>query len=249
MAQRLVVAVVCLTVLVVISTLLSIPSSPNWRSAIYVILGFLISWVATRSTDLNQVAMQQQTQEEIRKLFMQRVSSRSERTAAVISLCKDAESIFRAVTYFPVVGIQDNPKSAPSEYLNALESILKKEEVEVTLVSVSCAEAREFAIRRNFGQDSLNALEWAEERLRGLTRRYRNHLRIVTVPGSAITMNVCHNHKSALVYFMSPTEDNGKGFKSNDPVVLEVAEGGATRYASYRELERKRPLPGLKWRG
>jgi hypothetical protein len=226
-----------LTLTVAGSTWLDLPSS-DWRGALYTALGLLISLAAAYSAGTAQEESVE-TQKEIHKFLMEKVNSRSQRTATVISLCENAEQMFRAVTYFPVVGVQDAPDSAPREYLNALEKLLEGGTVEVTLVSVTCAEAREFAIQRNFGQDSLNALEAAEKRLDWLKRRYPGRFRMTTVPGSAITINVCHNHEAALIYFMSAENDKGYGFKSNDSLIRDIAEGSAIRYSSYRERERK----------
>jgi hypothetical protein len=231
---------VLLTLLVVVSTTFDFPGTEG-RAALYAVAGLLVSLGAAYSTELGQ--------DEIRNFLMKRVNSRRERTAAVISLCEKAEEEFCAVTYFPVVGIQDDPGSAPGKYLNALEKILEEKMVEVTLVSVSCAEAREFAKERSFRKSSLNALNWVEGRLAELVNRFPERLTWITVPGSAITINVCHNGSTALLYFMSPTDDKGSGFMSNDPKVLAVAEGGVNRYASYRERERKLPLPSFKRRG
>lgn len=234
-----------LTLLVVATTVLDTPS-PELRAAGYTAIGFVISLVAAYSTGVTQGRLHD-TQEEIRNVLMDRVNSRQERTEAVIEICKEATEEFRAVTYFPAVGIQDDPDNAPRRYLNALETLLK-DEVKVTLVSVTCAEARIFGAEREFSHTSLRALDYVEERLESLLRHYSDDLTIITLPGSAITLNVCHNHKTALVYYMSPIDDRGLGFKSSDDLIKRVAKGGATRYASYGERERGYPPPSRSWR-
>ena len=240
-----------LTLLIAITTQTEFPSSA-WRTALYAAVGVGVTLAAAYWTGVVEERREEAEQRmvgsqvEIRDFLMKRVNSRRERTAAVISLCENAVEEFCAVTYFPVVGIQDDPGTAPSEYLSALEKILEEKRAEVTLVSVSCAEAREFAVERNFRKNSLNALDWVEGRLEELVNRFPERLTMITLPGSAITINVCHNGSAALVYFMSPSDDKGSGFMSNDPKVLAVAEGGMTRYASYRERERRLPGRGLK---
>jgi hypothetical protein len=229
-----------LTLLVVVTTVLDIPSS-DLRAAGYTAIGFVISLIAAYSTGVTQGRLND-TQEEIRKVLMDRVNSRQERTQAVIEICEQAQEEFRAVTYFPAVGIQDDPDNAPRKYLNALENLLE-DEVKVTLVSVTCAEARIFGAEREFSNASLKALDYVEERLESLLRHYSDDLTIITLPGSAMTLNVCHNHETALIYFMSPIDDRGMGFRSSDSLIKQVAKGGATRYASYGERERRYPLP------
>lgn len=244
---------ILLTLLIAVTTQTGVPPSA-WRVALYTAIGVGVTLAAAYWTGALEERRQEAeermvgSQIEIRDFLMQRVNSRRERTAAVISLCKEANTEFRAVTFFPVVGIQDDPGSAPREYLNTLEERLD-DEVEVTLVSVSCAEARAFGAERNFSAASLKALDWIEERLQGLLRRYPDRLTMITIPGSAITVNVCHNESTTLMYFMSAIDDQGFGFKSDDPLVRTVAKGGAARYASYRERERMTPFRGLGWRG
>lgn len=211
------------TAVVVASTLLEKPSDAGQRAGLYAVLGIVATIVVAVSSE--------KIQGEIREFLMERVRSRRARTAAVIDLCEKADHEFCAVTYFPVVGIRDDPHTAPRRYLNALEEKLD-EKVKVTLVSVSCAEAKEYSEDRGFTPESIDALIWVERRLEELVARYPN-LRIITVPGSAITVNVCHNEEAALVYHMSPDNDNGLGFKSADPLVVDVAKGGALRYATY----------------
>lgn len=223
-----------LTGFIALSTHLAIPSSTNWRTAIYTVLGLLLTLAAAYSDGKSQRKIQR-GQEDIRTFLMERVNSRKERTAAVIELCKNAGTVFRAVTYFPVVGIQDDPDSAPSAYLNALEESLKTN-VKVTLVSASCEEARGYCEQQDFGAASLKAMDWIEGRLNELRLRFPEKLTIITLPGSAITVNVCHNDSTALMYYMSPEDDDGSaGFKSTDPLILAVGKGGADRYISYME--------------
>jgi hypothetical protein len=224
-----------LTIAVVVSTLLGVPSSSGARAAAYAVAGV----GCTVFVAFNQ----ERIQEEIRRFLMERVNSRRARTRLVIDLCREAEDEFRAVTFFPVVGIQDDPKSSPREYLNALETKLEVDHVEVTLVSMSCAEARDYCLERGFNHGSIKALDWVEPRLEGLIRRFPDLLTVITIPGAAITVNLCHNHQTALIYHIDPEGDKGSGIKSNDRDVVEVAKGGVTRYATSMLRSRNRPEP------
>jgi hypothetical protein len=234
------------TTVVAISTQWAFPPSNDWRTALYVLLGILVTLVLANTSDVVQGKIQK-VQFEIRDFLMERLGSRHERTAALIELCRTAGHEFRAVTYFPVVGIQDDPETAPAEYLRALEETLAKE-VDVTLVSVSCTEARRHCELENFGDASTEALEWVEDRLKGLARRFPNNLELITVPGDAITVNVCHNDSTALMYHVDLKNDKdldqeqnkGFGFKSADARILAVAKGGVTRYRRYNSSLQQR---------
>lgn len=222
-----------LTVCVVVSTWLGIPSSSGARAAGYAIVGV----GCTVFVAINQGKIQ----EEIRRFLMERVNSRSARTRLVIDLCRKAEDEFRAVTFFPVVGIQDDPKSSPREYLNVLEKRLEDDGLEVTLISMSCAEARDYCLDRGFNHGSIKALDWVEIRLKGLIDRFPDLLTVITVPRAAITVNLCHNHEAALIYHIDPEGDRGSGFKSNDRDLVDFAKGGVTRYATSMLRSREDP--------
>ena len=234
------------TAVVAISTQWAFPPSNDWRTALYVLLGILVTLVLANTSDVVQRKIQK-VQFEIRDFLMERLGNRHERTAAVIELCRTAGHEFRAVTYFPVVGIQDDPKTAPAEYLRALEETLAKE-VKVTLVSVSCTEARRYCELENFDEASIETLEWVEDRLKGLSSRFPDNLELITVPGDAITVNVCHNDSTALMYHVDlkddkdddSEKDKGFGFKSADARILAVAKGGVTRYRHYNSHRQQR---------
>lgn len=230
------------TLAVVLTTTRGIPEDPESRAAVYAILGVGMTVIATFLTEKTQGRIARD-QSSIKNFLMRQVNSRPARTNAVIELCKEAETEFCAVTYFPVVGIQDDPDFAPLEYLNTLEGKLAKG-VKVVLVSVSCAEARKYCEETKFskGSASIKALARVEGRLTYLRTHFPDDLTVITVPGSAITVNVCHNDSTALLYHMSPV-DEGSGFQSNYPLVLDVAKGGAQRYA-YSHRNGGRPAAG-----
>jgi hypothetical protein len=226
------------TLTVVLTTVFDTPKDPEDRATLYAVLGGIMS-VLVAFLGLQGQKRVETGQDFIQSFFTDQVNSRSRRTKAVIEICKEADIEFRAVTYFPVVGIQDAPKSAPFEYLNLLESKLNAGK-KVVLVSVSCSEARKYCEEKAmyFPQvtDSLRALAKVESRLTDLAKHHTENLTLTTVPGSAITVNVCHNETTALMYHMTPkteADDNGSGFTSRDPLVVSVAKGGAERYATY----------------
>lgn len=221
------------TAVVALSTQLGLPSDDGWRTALYVLLGVAVTLVVATTTDGVHRKIQG-VQWEIRDFLMERVNSRNERTAAVIDLCRKASHEFCAVTFFPAVGIRDDPESAPGEYLHALEEALAKKEIRVTLVSVSCEEAREYCKQNSgFHPASYDALDWIGDRLKGLERRFPERLELIHVPGEAITVNVCHNESTALMYHMSMTNDDGAGFRSTDARIVAVAKGAFSRYMDY----------------
>jgi hypothetical protein len=220
-----------------VSTQFAFPPSTSWRSLLYFLLGVMVTIAIAYMSDVVQDTIHR-VQLEIKDFLMEMVNSRHERTAAMIDLCRNAAHEFCAVTYLPVVGIQDDPETAPGEYLRALEEILLKE-ASVTLVSVSCREAREYCEARDeFDDSSRDALLWVEERLAGLVRRFPEKFQVITIPGEAITVNVCHNDSTALMYHVGLDGDSGAGFKSTDARIVAVAKGGVERYAKYNE-----PLP------
>jgi hypothetical protein len=95
-----------LTLVVAITTVIDLPSS-DLRAAGYTAIGFVLSLMAAYSTGVTQEKIQI-AQKEIRNILMDKVNSREERTQAVIKICEEAKQEFRAVTYFPAVGIQDH---------------------------------------------------------------------------------------------------------------------------------------------
>jgi hypothetical protein len=125
-------------------------------------------------------------------------------------------------------------------YLRAIEKALLQE-VDVTLVSVSCAEALAYCEDNGFSEGSCEALVWIGVRLEELSERFnnkhsKNRLTWITVPGEAITLNVCHNESTALIYHMSlGDEDDGDGFRSTDARIVAVAKGGFSRYRKYHK--------------
>jgi hypothetical protein len=223
---------------VVLTTVLESPKDPEDRATLYAVLGGIMS-VLVAFLGLQGQKRVETGQTRIQSFFTAQLNSRHDRTNAVIEICEKAKTEFCAVTYFPVVGIQDDPDSAPFEYLNMLERKLNAKK-RVVLVSVSCAEARKYceekAVYFPRVKDSLKALAKVESRLTDLVKHHTEHLTLITVPGSAITVNVCHNESTALMYHMTPrteADDNGSGFTSRDPLVVSVAKGGAERYATY----------------
>jgi hypothetical protein len=219
-------AAVLVTAGVVGSTQWGLPHDEHWRTALFVVAGVLATlWVADTAHGVQQ---------EIRDFLMERVNSRQQRTDAVIDLCACAAHEFRAATFFPAVGIRDEPKRYPGIYLRTLEEALARG-VDVTLVSVSCAEARAYCEEKEFGDASRDALMWIEERLNELSDRFKDSLTWITVPGEAITVNVCHNESTALMYHMSLKDDDGDGFRSTDARIVAVAKGGFYRYRKYHK--------------
>lgn len=196
--------------------------SNGWGAVVYGVVGVLVTlWVAHVAHGI---------QEEIRNFLMGKVNSRHERTDAVIAMCEEADSVFCAATFFPAVGIRDNPETKPSEYLIALEKALERD-VNVSLVSVSFAEARQYCTKKRFPAPSLKALDWIEKRLSELEGRFPDALSRREIAGNLMTTNVCFNDSSALLYHMSlVSDDDGAGFKSSDARILAVAEGGFSRY-------------------
>jgi hypothetical protein len=219
------------TIVVAISTQLAFPPSNDWRTALYVLLGVIVTLVVADTADVVQQKIQG-VQLEIRDFLMERVNSRHERTEAVIELCKSATHEFRAVTLFPVVGIQDDPETAPGDYLRAVEEALQNE-AKVTLVSMSCDEAKQYCESRKLSDQSMRALNWVDERLAGLVNRFPHRLEVITVPGDTITVNVCHNDSTALLYHVGLQDDDGAGFRSTDARVVAVAKGGVARYTRF----------------
>lgn len=221
---------------VIASTEYGVPHSESWRGAIFVLIGILATlWVAGTA---------QMVQEEIRDFLMERVNSRSQRTVAVIELCNCAVHEFRAVTFLPAVGVRDEPEHGPGEYLHAVEDALSRG-VRVTLVSVSCDEAKAYCEGKDFGDDSCDALGWIGGRLTELSERFEETLDWITVPGEAITVNVCHNESAALMYHMGLECDDGDGFRSTDARILSVAKGGFSRYEEYHRAPGKSGLEAV----
>ncbi len=212
--------------LVVAATQWQIPAESDWRNAVFVVIGVLATlWVADTAHSV---------QREIRDFLMERVNSRPQRTYAVIELCASATHQFRAVTFLPAVGIRDDPALAPGIYLRTLEEALARE-VKVTLVSVSCSDAKAYCEEKEFSDASIEALGWIENRLTELRERFPDRLTWITVPGEAITVNICHNESTALMYHMGLKKDDGDGFRSTDARILAVAKGGFCRYAKYHQ--------------
>lgn len=207
-----------------------IPPGSSWRNTIFVVIGVLATlWVADIAYTV---------QREIRDFLMERVNSRPQRTNAVIELCRCATHEFRAVTFLPAVGVRDDPAVAPGVYLRAVEEALAApRNVKVTLVSVSCADARAYCEEKEFSDASIEALDWIENRLTELRERFPDQLTWITVPGEAITVNVCHNESTALMYHMGLKKDDGDGFRSTDARILAVAKGGFSRYAKYNQTQ------------
>lgn len=223
---------ILVTAVVIGLTLVGYPTSDGWHAAMYALLGIIATlWVADTA---------HRVQWEIRNFLMGRVNSRLERTDAVIELCESAVHEFRAATFFPAVGVRDDPEHGPTRYMNAIENALENE-VEVTLVSISLDEALAYCRKRkrDFQQPCLDALDRIELRLKQLDKRFPNFVRIEVV-GKAITVNVCHNESTALIYHMSlgpeagnDSDDVGAGFKSSDARVVAVAKGGFSRYRQF----------------
>lgn len=203
-----------------------IPHDPVWRNAVFVVIGVLATlWVADTAHTV---------QREIRDFLMERVNSRPQRTDAVIELCRSATHEFRAVTFLPAVGVRDDPTLTPGIYLRTLEEALSRK-VKVTLVSVACSDAKAYCEEKEFSDASIEALSWIENRLTELRERFPDGLTWITVPGEAITVNVCHNESTALMYHMGLKKDDGDGFRSTDARILAVAKGGFGRYAKYHQ--------------
>lgn len=214
--------------LVAAATRWQIPHGADWRDAAFVVIGVLATlWVADIAYTV---------QREIRDFLMERVNSRPQRTHAVIELCRCATHEFRAVTFLPAVGVRDDPALAPGIYLRTVEEALARN-VKVTLVSVSSADARAYCEEKEFSDASIEALGWIENRLTELRERFPERLTWITVPGEAITVNVCHNESTALMYHMGLKKDDGDGFRSTDARILAVAKGGFSRYAKYNQQQ------------
>jgi hypothetical protein len=214
------------TLLVGLSIQLAFPPDNAMRTALYTALGILVTVVVADAADL--------VQRQIHDFLMERVNSRSERTEVVTELCKEASHEFHALTFFPVVGIWDDPEHAPWRYLLALEEALGRG-VEVELVSVSCEEAQEYCDKADppHGSASQDTLAWAEERLSELARRFPDSFKRAVIPGEAITINICHHESAALMYHMGLKEDTGSGFRSTDARIVDVAKGGLQRYLTF----------------
>jgi hypothetical protein len=230
-SSRLVVVVGFLAAAAIAALVLTdFPADGEWRDATYVFLGVVATlWVADTA---------HRVQSEIRNFLMGRVNSRLERTDAVIELCRAANHEFRAATFFPAVGVRDDPERAPTRYMAAIEDALERG-VEVTLVSISLDEALAYSRENKFDQPCLDALERIELRMRQLDRRFKKLMRIEVV-GKAITVNVCHNESAALIYHMSlgvrqkeAGDDFGAGFKSSDARIVAIAKGGFSRYRQF----------------
>lgn len=215
--------------LLALLTLTSVPPDSAWREATFVFLGIAATlWVSD---------IAYRVQWEVRNFLMGRVNSRLERTDAVIELCESANHEFRAATFFPSVGVRDDPERGPTRYLAAIENALERG-VEVTLVSVSLLEALAYSRENKFDQSCLDALDRIELRMKQLDQRFKSMNRIEVV-GKAITVNVCHNESAALIYHMSlgvkakGADDFGAGFKSSDARIVAIAKGGFSRYRQF----------------
>ncbi|HEX4465014.1 MAG TPA: hypothetical protein VH042_10280 [Solirubrobacterales bacterium] len=212
------------------STQWAFPPSNSWRTAVYVLIGVIVTLVVADIANFIQEKIHK-VQVEIQNFLVEIVNTRQKRAAAVIDLCRTADREFRAVTFFPAVGVQDDPKRVPAQYLQALEEALEGD-VDVTLVSVSCEEAKQYCTERGLKEGSSEALTWIESRLKELDGRF-DTLTWITVPGDQITINVCHNESAALMYHMALASDEGSGFKSTDARIIDVAKGGFERYEEY----------------
>jgi hypothetical protein len=175
----------------------------------------------------------QKVQLEIQKFLLEQVNTRQKRAAAVIDICQIADTEFRAVTFFPAVGVQDDPTDVPAKYLLALEAALVRG-VRITLISVSGKEAKAYCRNnpKEFTEASTDSLGWIQARLEELEGRFDN-LRWRTTTGDMIAINVCHNESAALMYHMGLDGDSGSGFRSTDARVLDVAKGVFSRYRRY----------------
>lgn len=214
------------TLLVGLSIQLAVPPDNAMRTALYAALGILVTVVVADAADL--------VQRQIHDFLMERVNSRNERTMVVTELCQEASHEFRALTFFPVVGIWDDPDRAPWKYLLAIEEALARG-VDVRLVSVSCTEAQKYCGTGDppYGKASQDALVWAEERLEELARRFPDKFKRTIIRGDAITINICHHESAALMYHMGLNEDTGSGFRSTDARIVDVAKGGLQRYLTF----------------
>jgi hypothetical protein len=201
---------------------------------VYVLIGVLVTLIVADVANFLQENVHK-VQLEIQSFLMERVSTRRKRADVIIDLCKNANGEFRAVTFFPAVGIQDDPTHVPAEYLQSLEAALVKG-VEITLFSVSFDEAKAYCTKHteSFGNVSVDALVWIQARLEELVSRFGN-LTWKTLAGDRITVNVCHNEVDALMYHIGLIDDKGSGFKSTDARILEVAKGVFSRYEAYSE--------------
>lgn len=234
----LVVIIVLAIISVLLNLLTGLPDVEGWDAAALAVIGVLVTLVVARTADSIQREVRK-LQQEIQDFLMGKVNSRTQRTSAVIEICEKSDHKFRAATFFPAVGIRDNPDSEPMVYLKALEDALRKG-VHVQLIFAPFDEARKYCKGSDdFSTRCLVALDEVEERLNELQKRadagnLKGTLWKREIPGAQLTLNICYNDSAALIYHMSlDGKDAGAGFKSSDDRVREVAKGGFSRY---REL-------------
>jgi hypothetical protein len=220
------------TVAVAASTQWAFPPSNSWRTAVYVLIGVIVTLIVADVANFLQEKVHK-VQLEIQTFLMERVNTRQKRARVIVELCQSADAEFRAVTFFPAVGIQDDPAQVPAEYLQSLEAALVRG-VKVMLISVSCEEAKAYCTENTgtFSGVHTDALVWIKARLEELGSRFDN-LTWETTSGNMITVNVCHNESTALMYHMGLVDDKGSGFKSTDARILEVAKGVLSRYVAH----------------
>lgn len=232
-------ALTAIIALAVFSTLLNllvkIVPVDGWSTIALGVTGILVTIVVARTGYRIQGEVRN-IQRETQDFLMGKVNSRSQRTSAIIDMCTSADQTFCAATFFPAVGIRDRPDYEPMTYLRALEVALSAG-VEVTLISVSLEEAKEYCEGRDeFSKRCVMALEEVHRRLNEVQDRViagtlDGTLERWELAGSQLTVNMCYNDSTALIYHMSlDGEDEGAGFKSADDRVLEVARGGFSRY-------------------
>lgn len=232
--SRLIIIGVGLTVTVVVaaSTQWAFPPSNSWRTAVYVLIGVIATLIVADIANFLQEKVHK-VQLEIQTFLMEQVNTRQKRAAAAIDICQIADTEFRAVTFFPAIGIQDDPTDVPAKYLLSLEAALVRG-VKITLISVSGEEAKTYC-RNNpeaFADASTESLGWIQARLEELVGRF-NNLEWITITGDRITINVCHNESAALMYYLGLDGDSGSGFRSTDARVVDVAKGVFSRYERY----------------
>jgi hypothetical protein len=220
------------TAAVAASTQLAWPHSNSWRTAAYVLIGVMVTLIVADVANFIQEKIHK-VQVEIQNFLVEIVNTRQKRSDAVIELCRKADREFRAVTFFPAVGVQDNPRRKPGEYLQVIEDALERD-VEVTLVSATCDDVEAYCVEKSedFKDASSKALIWIETRLRELDDRF-DKLKLIRVPGERITVNICHNESAALMYHIALTSDKGSGFRSTDARIVDVAKGGFERYEEF----------------
>lgn len=226
-------------VLVVLVLMEIFNSNDAWLGAAYVILGLTVTmWVAF---------IAHESQKDLSAFLFGKVDTRQKRTEEIIRLCEQSNDHFFAVTSLPAVGIRDSGAEKDSDdFLKALGRALDRG-VEVTLISAERDACEEMC--KNFDGVDPDDESRCMRALNNVCTRYREYNELASngsrikfrwhqIPRAGLTLHLCCNDSTALMYDLSLKDDRGDrgwAFISSDSRILHIVEGTFDRYKALAE--------------